>query len=99
MAPKQYISLFNQYTITLPKKITLEVSGFYNSPSIWGGTFLNRAFWGVDAGLQKRFMKEKATIKMSVSDIFHTMQWRGISHFSGLYKLKASVTEVPAAMT
>ncbi len=76
---------FNQHTITLPKKITLEVSGFYNSPSIWGGTFLNRAFWGVDAGLQKRLMKDKATIKMSVSDIFNSMQWRGISNFSGLY--------------
>lgn len=77
--------LFNQHTITLPGKITMEVSGFYNSPSIWGGTFLNKPFWGVDGGLQKRFMKEKATIKMSVSDIFNSMHWRGISNFSGLY--------------
>jgi iron complex outermembrane recepter protein len=77
--------VYNQHTITLPKKITLEVSGFYYSPSIWGGTFLNRAFWGVDAGLQKRLMKDKATIKISVSDIFKSMQWRGISNFSGLY--------------
>ena len=76
---------FNQHTITLPKKITLEVSGFYNSPSVWGGTFLNKAFWGVDAGLQKRLMKDKATIKMAVSDIFNSMHWRGISNFSGLY--------------
>ena len=76
---------FNQHTITLNKKIALEVSGFYNSPSVWGGTFLNRAFWGVDAGLQKRLMKDKATIKMAVSDIFNSMHWRGISNFSGLY--------------
>ena len=76
---------FNQHTITLPNKITLEVSGFYNSPSVWGGTFLNKAFWGVDAGLQKRLMKDKATIKMAVSDIFNSMHWRGISNFGGLY--------------
>lgn len=78
-------SFYGQHTITLPAKVTLEVSGFYNSPSVWGGTFLNRSFWGVDAGLQKRILKEKGTIKMSVSDIFHSMQWRGISNFSGLY--------------
>lgn len=76
---------FNLHTFTLPKKITLEVSGFYNSPSVWGGTFLNKAFWGVDAGLQKRLLKDKATIKMAVSDIFNSMHWRGISNFSGLY--------------
>lgn len=76
---------YNQHTITLPQKFSLEASGFYNSPSIWGGTFLNRAFWGVDAGLQKRLFKEKATLKLSVSDIFFSMQWRGISDFSGLY--------------
>lgn len=76
---------FNQHTITLPKKITLEVSGFYNSPSVWGGTFLNKAFWGVDAGMQKRLMKDKAIIKIAVSDIFNSMHWQGVSNFGGLY--------------
>jgi iron complex outermembrane recepter protein len=77
--------LYNQHTITLPQKFSFEISGFYNSPSIWGGTFRNRPFWGVDAGLQKRLLKEKATLKMTVSDIFFSMQWRGISNFAGLY--------------
>lgn len=39
----------------------------------------------MDAGLQKRLLKDKATIKMAVSDIFNSMHWRGISNFSGLY--------------
>lgn len=78
-------SFYNQHTITLPQKFTFEVSGFYNSPSIWGGTFLNRPFWGVDAGVQKRLLKDKASLKVSVSDIFFSMQWRGVSNFAGLY--------------
>lgn len=78
-------SIYNQHTITLPQKFSFELSGFYNSPSIWGGTFLNRSFWGIDAGLQKRFFKDKATLKLTVSDIFFSMQWRGISNFAGLY--------------
>jgi iron complex outermembrane recepter protein len=78
-------NFYSQHTITLPQKFTFEVSGFYNSPSIWGGTFLNRPFGGVDAGLQKRLFKDKVTLKMSVSDLFFSMQWRGISNFAGLY--------------
>jgi iron complex outermembrane recepter protein len=77
--------LYSQHTFTLPKKWTAELSGFYNSPSIWGGTFLNRAFWGVDAGVQKRFWNNNASVKLSVSDLFFSMQWRGISDFAGLY--------------
>ena len=78
-------SIYNQHTITLPLKFTVEISGFYNAPSVWGGTFLNSAFWGIDGGVQKRFWQDKATLKLSVSDIFKSMQWRGVSNFSGLY--------------
>jgi hypothetical protein len=39
--------------------------------------------WSVDAGLQKQVMKGKGTIKGSVSDIFHTMKFSGISEFAG----------------
>jgi hypothetical protein len=36
-------------------------------------------------GLAKQFMKKKATIKLSYTDIFHTARWEGFSDFSGLY--------------
>jgi outer membrane receptor protein involved in Fe transport len=78
-------SIYNQHTISLPNKYTIEVSGFYNSPSVWGGTFLNKAFWGIDAGVQKRFWQDKATLKLTISDIFKSMHWQGTSNFSGLY--------------
>lgn len=78
------LSLYAQQTFILPKGWRIETSGFYNSPSIWRGTYANRRFWGMDLGLQKRFLKEKATLKLTFSDVFHSMQWRGISRFSGL---------------
>lgn len=78
------LSLYAQQTFTLPKGWRIETSGFYNSPSIWRGTYANRRFWGMDLGLQKRLWKEKATLKLTFSDVFHSMQWRGISRFSGL---------------
>jgi iron complex outermembrane recepter protein len=79
------LSVYMQQTFTLPGKFTAEVSGFYSSPSIWGGTFLNRRFWGIDAGLQRKILADRATLKLTVSDVFQSMQWRGISQFGGLY--------------
>ncbi|MEZ0487336.1 TonB-dependent receptor domain-containing protein [Fibrella aquatica] len=79
------LSVYAQQTFTLPGKFTAELSGFYTSPSIWGGTFINRRFWGIDAGLQHKVFADRATLKLTVSDVFHSMQWRGISQFGGLY--------------
>ncbi|NID10727.1 TonB-dependent receptor [Fibrivirga algicola] len=79
------VSIYAQQTFTLPGKFTAELSGFYNSPSIWGGTFINRRFWGVDAGVQRKVLADRATLKLTISDVFQSMQWRGISQFGGLY--------------
>ena len=44
--------------------------------------------WGIDAGMQKALFKGKANMKVTVSDIFQTMRWGGVSNFAGQY-LKA----------
>lgn len=79
------LSIYAQQTFTLPNGFSAEVSGFYTSPSVWGGTFLNRRFWGVDAGVQRKVLSGNGTLKLTVSDVFNVMQWRGISQFGGLY--------------
>ncbi len=37
------INIYAQNTYRLPKGISLELSGFYASPSVWGGTFKTKA--------------------------------------------------------
>jgi iron complex outermembrane receptor protein len=61
---------------------TAEVSGWYNAPSIWQGTFKSKALWSVDAGLQKTIFKGQGNIKAAVSDIFWTIKWKGTSDFA-----------------
>ncbi|MBD0297950.1 MAG: outer membrane beta-barrel protein, partial [Flavisolibacter sp.] len=65
------------------KAWTAEVTGFYNSPAIWQGAFRSKTLWSVDAGMQRQIMKGKGTVKASVSDIFHTLQFTGITDFAG----------------
>ena len=79
------LSLYAQQTLTLPGAWKLEVSGFYTSPSIWGGTFRNRRYWGSTVGLQRKVLNERGSVVLTVSDPFNSQRWRGISRFGGLY--------------
>jgi iron complex outermembrane receptor protein len=79
------LSLYAQNTFTLPKGFSLELSGWYSSPSIWGGTYKTASQGSIDAGMQKKLFKDRGTLKLSITDIFHTAPWDSVSDFGGLY--------------
>ncbi len=79
------VNVYAQQTVKITKSTTIEVSGFYSSPSIWQGTFKSSSIWSVDAGVQQTLFKGKATAKASVTDIFQTLRWSGVSNFAGQY--------------
>ncbi len=78
------VNYYNQHTFTLGKGYTAEFSGWFNTPSIWGGTFKTEFMWSADAGIQKLVMDKKGTIKLSVTDIFKTNQWKSVSNYAGI---------------
>ena len=78
-------NFYAQNSFKLGKGWTGELTGWYNSPSIWEGTFKTDALWSVDVGLMKTVMKGKGNVKASVTDIFQSMRWAGSSNFSGQY--------------
>jgi outer membrane receptor protein involved in Fe transport len=77
-------SIYQQHTFDLFKKLKGEISGYYSGPGVWGGVFKYEANWSMDAGLQRKFLKDKMNVKVSVSDIFKTAGWNGVSVFDGL---------------
>jgi hypothetical protein len=74
-----------QQSFTLGRNYTAEVSGWYNGPGVWGGTWKSKSQGGVDVGLQKQLLQKKATLKVSATDIFHTAPWTSTNDFGGLY--------------
>lgn len=78
-------NLYSQHTFNLTKDLSLEVSGWYNSPGLWGGTFEMDAMWSADAGLQMKMLEGKGKLKLSVSDVFKTNEWNGTSRFGALF--------------
>ncbi|MEP7109229.1 MAG: TonB-dependent receptor [Ferruginibacter sp.] len=76
---------YMQHSFTLGKDYTGEISGYYNGPSIWGATWKTKPQGGMDVGFQKAILQKKATIKISVTDIFKTNPWTATSDFGGTY--------------
>jgi hypothetical protein len=77
------LNVYAQNTLKFAKTWTAELTGFYNAPTVYQGTLKAKSMFSIDGGLQKQIMKGKATVKGSVSDIFHTMRFRGNSDFAG----------------
>jgi len=77
------MSLFVQNSLKFAKTWTAEVSGFFNAPTVYQGTIEAKSLWSMDAGLQKQVLKGKGNIKASVSDVFHTLRFKGVADFAG----------------
>lgn len=87
------ISLNAINTFKLGKGYSAELSGFFSSPTVVGGTFKTRSLGSIDAGIQKRFWKERAAVKLSGTDIFRTLTFKGTSNYSGTQLIANSVWE------
>lgn len=79
------LSLYAQNTFKLPKNITFEVSGWYSSPSVWGGTYQTRSLGSLNLAFQKRFLDDKLTARLGFNDILFTSPWQGTTRFGDLF--------------
>ncbi|WP_040006149.1 TonB-dependent receptor domain-containing protein [Fibrisoma limi] len=65
---------YMQHTFTLPKTITLQVSGFYNAPT-QQTIFYNRGLGSLNLSVQKKVLHERGTVTLGVEDLLNTMRW------------------------
>jgi iron complex outermembrane recepter protein len=72
-------NVYCEQTFTLPKDFTYEISGWFNSSNIWGGSWVSKPQGSLDMGVQKKILKKMGSIKLSVTDIFFTAPWRSYS--------------------
>lgn len=75
------LSIYSQHTFSLPWKLKFEVSGWYSSPSVWGGTFRTDANYSIDMGISKKFLNDKANLKLSMGDVFKSAGWEGNNEY------------------
>jgi outer membrane receptor protein involved in Fe transport len=79
------INLYHQQSYSLDKGWNAEISGWYNSPSIWEGSFVMQSMLSMGAGVSKKLADGKTKLTLSIDDIFKTNKWKGESTFGGLF--------------
>ena len=71
-------------TFTLSKKMTAEVSGYYTSSTLYGlRTIQPRG--QLNFAVQRKIMASKATVKLTVNDVFRTNVWNSSSNIDSVY--------------
>jgi len=78
------LSLYAQNTFKLPKGFRAELSGWYSSPSVWGGTYQTKSLGALNIAFQKRFFDNKLTARLAFNDILYSSPWRGDTQFGAL---------------
>jgi iron complex outermembrane recepter protein len=78
------LSFYGQNTFKLPNKWNFEVSGWFGSPGIWGGTYKTKSLGSLDMAFQKKLLQERISLRVAASDILFTSPWRGDTRFGGL---------------
>jgi hypothetical protein len=62
-------------SFTLPKQYSVEISGFFQSPGLFG-TARVKSFGMLNLAVQKKFPKSNSTLKLGVDDLFSSMVFR-----------------------
>lgn len=82
------LNLYSEQNFILPKGWRLQVSGWFNSPSIWQAVFRSKAMGAMDVGVRKQILDGNGTISFVVGDVLGTAGWRSVNDFTpGLYML------------
>lgn len=69
-------TVYLQTKVALPKGVSLEVSGFFQTAGV-NGLVNYRPFGSLNLGLQKSFYHDQAQVRLAATDVFFTSQQRG----------------------
>ncbi len=82
----QSMNLYSEHTFKAPHGWSFQLSGWFNSPAIWGAVFRSKAQGAMDFGIKKQLFDGDGTASVSFGDILHTAGWKSVNDFTpGLY--------------
>jgi hypothetical protein len=74
-------NVYSEQTFKIGKGFSVQLSGWYNSPSFWG-TLRSHAQGSVDLGLQQKVFNDKGEIRLRFGDILNSAGWAGDNLFT-----------------
>ncbi len=90
----QSMNLYSEHTFKAPHGWSFQLSGWFNSPAIWGAVFRSKAQGAMDFGIKKQLFDGDGTASVSFGDILHTAGWKSVNDFTpGLYMVGSGTWE------
>ncbi|PSK90701.1 TonB-dependent receptor [Taibaiella chishuiensis] len=74
--------IYMQHTFQLGKGYSAELSSWYDGKTL-EGTWKRKSLGTVDVGFRKKFLDDRATVKVTVTDVFRTMRFRALTDYGG----------------
>jgi hypothetical protein len=81
---KVVVNFNSSHTLTLSKSLKAELSGSFNSRSLYG-FHVTDPHSSINLGLQKTFLNKKAKASLNVSDLFNQTQWSSNMNFNNIH--------------
>lgn len=78
------VSLYAQSSFGLGNNWQLQVSGWWSSPGVWGGTFRTKSLGALNTSISKSLMNDKLKLFVNFNDILFTSPWYGDMEYGGL---------------
>lgn len=78
------VSLYAQTNFKLGNNWQWQISGWWSSPGVWGGTYRTNSLGALNTSISKSFMNDKLKVFVNFNDIFFTSPWYGEMSFGGL---------------
>jgi hypothetical protein len=76
-------NVFANNQFKLPKEWSAEISGWYNSKSVYG-FFVAQPQGMINLGVQKNILEKKGTLRLNVNDVFWTNRFRGSTQYKDM---------------
>lgn len=71
------------HSFTLPKSYTAEVTAFYQAREAYGISLIEPIF-NLSVGVQKAILKKNGTLRLNVTDVAYTANYRGTTQFANI---------------
>lgn len=78
------VSLYAQSSVNLPKDWQFQLSGWWSSPGVWGGTYRTKSLGAMNVSISKSLMQGRLKLFVNFNDIFFTSPWYGSMEYGGL---------------
>ncbi|MCB9223893.1 MAG: outer membrane beta-barrel family protein [Crocinitomicaceae bacterium] len=78
-------NIYASNTFLVKGGFKFEVSGWVNSPSIWGGTYLVGWMGSLDLAMEKKFFKDQLSVRIFANDVLFTSYWTADLQYGDLY--------------